>query len=163
MPRFVSLVTAFAADGSERGPTNTLSTPFTGAMYEMCLPSGEMRACALSGLPNNAARGITALPATASPAVGLTCEKASDVRSERTEPATILFIEFSGRAEDGVRGDLRTIIAAGSRSKWGLRSTVGSKGSAERAQLGVAQPGEHGFPAVVDAELAEARLRVVRG
>jgi hypothetical protein len=32
MPRFESFVTAFAAEGSERGPTHTLSTPFTGAM-----------------------------------------------------------------------------------------------------------------------------------
>src|SRR5689334_12587511 len=69
MPRLVSLVTGLAAEGSLRGPTHTLSTPSLGATNDTYLPSGERRACAFSGLPNSAERGITGTPATFSAAV----------------------------------------------------------------------------------------------
>src|SRR5436190_5964852 len=78
MPRLVSLVTGFAAEASLRGPTHTLSTPSFGAMNDTYLPSGETRAWVFSGLPNNAERGMTAVPATASAAVGGACATPRD-------------------------------------------------------------------------------------
>src|SRR3954466_13994701 len=128
MPRFLSLVTTFAAEGSERGPTNTLRTPFTGAMYEMCWPSGEMRACAFSGLPNRADRGITALPATASAGVGLACAEATEARSEATARTRVAFMGISPAAR---AAGLRPIISARRAAAFPLRSGVAFEGPVE--------------------------------
>src|SRR5436305_1108610 len=65
MPRFLSLVTALAAAGLSAGPTQTLSTPLTGARKLRCLPSGLILAAALSGLPKRILRGISFVSATA--------------------------------------------------------------------------------------------------
>src|SRR6186997_34226 len=81
MPRLVSLVTGFAAEGSLRGPTQTLSTPSFGAMNDTYLPSGETRACTFSGLPNSAERGMTAVALTDSAAVGGACAAHKDGRT----------------------------------------------------------------------------------
>src|SRR5438105_915037 len=62
MPRLVSLVIGLALDRSSRGPTHTFITPLTGARYEIDDPSGEILACALSGLPKSRAREINSTP-----------------------------------------------------------------------------------------------------
>src|SRR5688572_15272220 len=91
MPRLVSLVTALAADGSLRGPTHTFRTPSFGAMNDTYLPSGEIRACVFSGLPNNAERGITGTPATFSAAVGAWAEAMNGRNSVATAALSIIF------------------------------------------------------------------------
>src|SRR5215831_17380454 len=58
MPRFLSVVTGLASLGLSAGPTQTLSTPFTGARKLMNLPSGLRCGDARSGLPNRTSRGI---------------------------------------------------------------------------------------------------------
>lgn len=62
-------MTALAAAGFDDGATQMLSTPSTGAVQLSHLPSGEMRAFALTGLPNSTSRGIsgTLVWATATP------------------------------------------------------------------------------------------------
>src|SRR5438128_921749 len=59
MPRFVSLVTGFASSGAATGPTQTLRTPLTGARKLSRLPSGLIRALALSGLPKSIFLGMS--------------------------------------------------------------------------------------------------------
>src|SRR5690348_7394213 len=95
MPRLVSLVTGLAADGSLRGPTHTFITPSLGAMNDRYLPSGDRRACAFSGLPNNADRGITGTLATFSAAVVGACaeERTGRISAARTTLTIVLFME----------------------------------------------------------------------
>src|SRR5690349_8743587 len=97
MPRLVSLVTALAADGSLRGPTQTFSTPSLGAMNDTYLPSGETRAWVFSGLPNKADRGITGTPATFSAALGAwACESAGISEAMTAALMRIFFMVFPG-------------------------------------------------------------------
>src|SRR5277367_3629292 len=57
MPRCLSSVTA-RSSFLPRVRIHTFSTPFTGARYPSCLPSGEIWGLARSGLPNKTSRGI---------------------------------------------------------------------------------------------------------
>src|ERR1700719_2250464 len=58
MPRLRSLVIGRASWGASLGPTQTLSTPSTGAGHASRWPSGLIRAEILLGLPNKCALGI---------------------------------------------------------------------------------------------------------
>src|SRR5688572_12788710 len=60
MPRFLSLVTGLAALRSLEGPTQTFSTPSTGATNAMSLPSQLSLPWALSALPKSTSRGMSA-------------------------------------------------------------------------------------------------------
>src|SRR3972149_4820628 len=70
MPRFVSLVTTFAAEGLSAGATHTFKTPFCGARNAICFPSGLTCGPARSGLPNRTSRAMRSLPLVAFDGVG---------------------------------------------------------------------------------------------
>src|SRR5262245_46339604 len=59
MPRFLSRVMTRAAPRSSAGASQTLRMPSLGAIQDSQRPSGEIWACALVGLPNSLARGMS--------------------------------------------------------------------------------------------------------
>src|SRR5579862_7115471 len=64
MPRSRSSVTTSASLRSPRGATQTLRTPWRGAIQARRLPSGEMRGLMRSGLPKSTCRGMRGVPVT---------------------------------------------------------------------------------------------------
>ena len=147
MPRFWSLVMGLAASSLPRSASHTLSTPSRGAMNEMYLPSGDTRACVFSGLPNNAERGMTGVPATASAALGLRLrenESAEERSGHEAAGEELFHIGFPGQPGHSSDAPHSKWGHSPFPSKWGRTSCGSTHGPQSRDEPRMRRPSRPG-------------------